>query len=989
MDKRGILILAGVAVIFLSLSFSSAFILNGTVKDETGIPLNNSNVNVTIRSMEGWSVVGYNSTTTNGSGWFNLNVAEGAGWVYELSISHFNGSYCDFRSKTIPALDSTMMTELAGTTYYLALAGTINITANNGSSGRVAFQYQIKDTKLGYPIAENHESYVMEAVIYVPSDRNYSIMIYPNQSMPVSYDWYNFSSVLSYNQTFTKYDAQTKTLHKQFNITMRMARVSGYFNLSEGGWDEFTVVPYLLEPGNMIHCDYGDMPYNMSAIKPQMLGDVHTLSSGFYNITLPATVESSTIMLFAAARNGTNYYGGFKNISITYGGAAETTGFNFLFPRGLLGTPANISMDVLSQASGPIYKNISTKKQRFGLVNLTNASLTSTSAHSELTVDYTSLGAREFTWMCDSSQTQATAYFEVPLLNATGVKEINVYASGGPGGAGGEQYAPKSVAEISVSEIMANSNITIRPFNPQALDGSSGNYISIELFSSNSTCDVPNPNGNCSLTGTSTMSEFGPMQYVMGGGKISFRMGMGGVLVHYVNVDMLASGPPDALFENNNNISETTTGGFSKIMKFGSQGPKIYDYVLVSLPYTEGNHTTSGLNETAPVNISIPLFYDDNWNLIWNVSANGSASALAGNYSHYAERRTEWLNLTTQKTCTTANVTSAALINSTSPCYIDITNNRIWIRLPHFSGAGPEGEGDGVTDSTKPVITSVSASVSTTSATISWTTDEAANSSVAYGTSTSMSSRTASSTRATSRSISLTGLDSSTLYHYNVTSCDAAGNCNSTSRYNFTTSSAGTSSTEDTSGGAAGAESYWTMTYAAPTNDTTLKTKGYTQALAKRNRMKIKVGSDYHYVGIISVTSTEAVINVTSTPQTATFKVGETKKFEVTDDDYYDLSITLNSINNSKANITAYLIYEKMPEEAASQAGGATTASGNKTLGVTGAGGIEESWAKKNWAWLIIGLIGLAVIILAVVVVIYYKKLKKAILARSIKVFEK
>ena len=86
-------------------------------------------------------------------------------------------------------------------------------------------------------------------------------------------------------------------------------------------------------------------------------------------------------------------------------------------------------------------------------------------------------------------------------------------------------------------------------------------------------------------------------------------------------------------------------------------------------------------------------------------------------------------------------------------------------------------------DTTAPVISSVSASTGKTYAVISWTTDEAGNSSVS-GNFTGGSS----STMETSHSINITGLAQGTAYGYNVTSCDASGNCATSTTYNFTTS---------------------------------------------------------------------------------------------------------------------------------------------------------------------------------------------------------
>ena len=76
--------------IFILPSFVSGFEFNGTVKDVNGNSLNNSIVNITVRSTNGFSIVGYNYTTTNASGWFNLTVNENAQWMYEPKITWTN-----------------------------------------------------------------------------------------------------------------------------------------------------------------------------------------------------------------------------------------------------------------------------------------------------------------------------------------------------------------------------------------------------------------------------------------------------------------------------------------------------------------------------------------------------------------------------------------------------------------------------------------------------------------------------------------------------------------------------------------------------------------------------------------------------------------------------------------------------------------------------------------------------------------------------------
>jgi len=81
-------------------------------------------------------------------------------------------------------------------------------------------------------------------------------------------------------------------------------------------------------------------------------------------------------------------------------------------------------------------------------------------------------------------------------------------------------------------------------------------------------------------------------------------------------------------------------------------------------------------------------------------------------------------------------------------------------------------------DITAPLISNIRVSAITTSAaTITWTTNETATSRVEYGLTTAYGSTTTlDSTLVTSHSVRLTGLRSGTTYHYRVISTDAAGN---------------------------------------------------------------------------------------------------------------------------------------------------------------------------------------------------------------------
>jgi len=93
-----------------------------------------------------------------------------------------------------------------------------------------------------------------------------------------------------------------------------------------------------------------------------------------------------------------------------------------------------------------------------------------------------------------------------------------------------------------------------------------------------------------------------------------------------------------------------------------------------------------------------------------------------------------------------------------------------------------------VSDTTPPIISNVVATdITNQSAAIDWETDEPANSSVNYGTTLSLGMAADNSGFVTTHGQNLYNLISNTTYYYNVTSCDAAGNCAIDGPYSFKT----------------------------------------------------------------------------------------------------------------------------------------------------------------------------------------------------------
>jgi parallel beta-helix repeat protein len=105
-----------------------------------------------------------------------------------------------------------------------------------------------------------------------------------------------------------------------------------------------------------------------------------------------------------------------------------------------------------------------------------------------------------------------------------------------------------------------------------------------------------------------------------------------------------------------------------------------------------------------------------------------------------------------------------------------------------------------VNDILAPIITSVNAaSITSTSATIKWNTDEPSDSLVKYGTVSGVyTADVYNAADVVSHSIQLTGLSPDTTYYYVVNSTDPCGNSNESVEYNFTTGSQDTAPTSVT-----------------------------------------------------------------------------------------------------------------------------------------------------------------------------------------------
>ena len=138
--------------------------------------------------------------------------------------------------------------------------------------------------------------------------------------------------------------------------------------------------------------------------------------------------------------------------------------------------------------------------------------------------------------------------------------------------------------------------------------------------------------------------------------------------------------------------------------------------------------------------------------------------------------------------------------------------------------------------------------------------------------------------------------------------------------------------------------------------------EGFTRQLLAKQRFQIQVDSEEHHVGVIEMTATTATVNISSDPQQVVLSVGDEEKFEVSGDNYYDILVKLNSIEDDEANVTIQLINEEISEEINV---GESDVVGEEDVSV------DDGTDEGYMVWIIIGVVIVGVI---VTVVIFMKK---------------
>ncbi|MEK6852439.1 MAG: hypothetical protein AABX59_01040, partial [Nanoarchaeota archaeon] len=374
---------------------------------------------------------------------------------------------------------------------------------------------------------QNTSRFKVEAAL--PANRNYTVVMWNEQETPPRVR--QVGNVSAYNNNL---------VIVQMNFTTQLFNIYGFLNVTgssaEGCYNLFNYM-YI---SSMVPSDTRQSP---------LPTDTFNKTTCFYNLSLPGP---GIDYLIAAYANTTNeYFGAFGKVTLD-----ANTQLN-LNLTGLAGNYTNTSY-------------LNTSMNAFNFISATDNG-SAGRAHIEVFVNYSGTAIR---WFVEGDR--STGAIKIPLLNSSSAT-LKVFS---------QDAAPREIKYTGLYLVQNPIiNITLRGFDMHEPNGTTGGLMSkvkIEFFKSNSSCDIPSPSGACLVSNFSNAAEFDPMKALLGG-AISIRMTQTdtNVIVHYVNVDLIASGPPDAVYNDEAHADKSSGSTIDQVWRFGSLGPKVYDRVLI------------------------------------------------------------------------------------------------------------------------------------------------------------------------------------------------------------------------------------------------------------------------------------------------------------------------------------------------------------------------------------------------------------------------
>lgn len=902
-----------------TITFFPAFTFTGYILNETGCSTcwqNGTNVTIygIVRGNNGPSTAtSLASTLTNASGYFrlaNINASTTFnGYKLETIYYNFTDKHAEKVGSIMPEFPAMMyyggggMREngekefdmsLNGGTFYLQSATTVNISANNGTT-QVSFGYELIDQTLGFPISSSVQEKVTNKQIVVPAGRGYVVSFFRMPSfIGASWGYLNDDSLCGGTDLMN--DSHCPTPPKSYSIsagsatagaiiqinqslTVRKVTVSGCVNVASGANNsainitdlKVKMLPWQTDAGSFVP------PSNADDGSTSATSDIsYYKQAGCYaNYTL-SLLNQTGYMIEIYAKNA-------SGASVSPGGANNLAGFQNITARDNQNqniTLYRLAGNYVTSATSGV--SVNTSMFRINILNSTGGAVT-TNVNANLKIKNSVAGIGTVYYIVDGSAV-SNGVFYIPVLNNSNYAKVMIFSQNSPPR---ETKLNLSAPEANITIASMNQDKGFRKFRGNGsleTTNTTTTPISMRFLRTSDECDIPNAPQSCVITEMNA-SSFNPLKAMLAGKvNMEIKITSTNVSLIFKDYDMLSAKQPpmESVLDQNASGRSSSGSNVQETWNFGSFAPSdSYANVTVVIPFSDSISATNYLNESDPVNVSIPLLYDENSVVVWNKSRGDTNANLSDDFQSYNNSFYRgMLENTGGIQCSNTSITAV--------CHINITNNYIEMNVPHFSTIG--------------------ASVSGTTI----------------------------------------------------------------------ASNAGSSSSSSSSGSSSGGgitSSAWTATYKE--SDKELTDKGQViKVLGEKQRVEIKVNGEIHNVGVVALTNNSATINISSDPQQATLIVGETKKFEINGDEYYDISVTLNSILNSKANVTILAIREKKTD-----APNNTIASDDigKSDASTQGGSVDLGLPEKStgvvWKWIIGGI----VVLILICLIVYYNAQSNAL----------
>ncbi len=683
-------------------TFVVNFAFSGYVKNETGSNVSGANVTI-YQFIEGVggppSEIAVRSVLSDSNGSFTLVSINGSNQLYTFKMVYRNASDGGNANKVgsvLPPFPSMLYYPMSvppgtpefmkpptlnGTTFYLDGAVTLRLNVTNESTGQ-RFGYIVMDQTTGFPVSSNLRAALDTQDVVVPVGRSYTVMFmreYTQFPYAASCDGSFMNNTACPSPPVSNSTLGTLTAGGVVQViqNLRVSRVNllGCITIAAGHNNSLfnitSIIPKFvpwtgfLPPGSSDTSSVNltsDLSNNFTKY-PECNG-----TFAFYNLSLISSASGIGYMLEFYAKNASNETGNPGNAN-TLAAFQNVTMINATNPGRVNVTLYRLTGSYWTGGLG----SVNTSTMRVNIQNSTGGAIT-TGMHVDLQVKNPIFGT--FTYIIE---TLVNGTFYLPVLNTSNWVKVKIFADDSP---------PK---ELTLNLSRAENNITLTTMTSgdagfERINATGGREqfnissmpIRMRFLRNSATCNVIDPPSSCEITSMSA-TDFNPFKALVAG-KINMEMKITSTntTLMFMNFDMFSAKQPP--MESILNDNATGSSGATLDWQFGSFVPAdVYEYVLVGMPYSD-----SAVNDSAPINLSIPLFYDENWQVVWNVSRGDTSANMSDEFIDY--NVTLYRNFTRSggiectKTDGNLNVT---------PCFVNTSTNFVWQRIPHFSGEGP------------------------------------------------------------------------------------------------------------------------------------------------------------------------------------------------------------------------------------------------------------------------------------------------------------